>query len=398
MSETTALTEKAQGQQQQYSLAPRSFHEVTIAAERYARSSLVPDRFRGKPDDCFVAIQLAARQNVDPLMLMQHSYVVHGSPGIEGKYAIALMNARGPFKGGVQFEYSGEGDTRKCVAWAIHAKTGQRCEAKVDMEMVKANGWDKNSKWTSMRDQMFAYRSGAFLARIYCPEVLMGMQTVEELEDIKIINPVEESKSNGLPDEGLAADELSEVEDAMERAAGEGTLPEWWESDGKGIWKLASQSQRQRIKAWKDELKEKFPGKKAKSTETPAEEGGDASPPFPQVSPDSSAGQGGEAVNGGQSPPSDHQEPNSGESDPYALPEEGGNLKDKFTEWAEKHARNGVLGAAFAEKTDEWKARCVGRQASMLFGIFHSLEHGDKRPNQEPDPGPTSEPELDIPY
>ena len=112
MSEPTTNFPAVKAPVQQHSLAPRNFAEALDAAARYARSSLVPAHFKGKPDDCFIAIQLAARQNVDPLMLMQHSYVVGGRPGVEGKYAIALMNARGPFKTGVQYEYRGEGDAR----------------------------------------------------------------------------------------------------------------------------------------------------------------------------------------------------------------------------------------------------------------------------------------------
>jgi len=184
MSEHAQVPAVKEGQSVPRSLAPRNFQEAMLAANMYARSSLVPQQYRGKQAECFVALQLANRQGVDPLMLMQNSYVVGGRPGVEGKYAIALMNARGPFKGGVHFEYGGKGDNRSCTAWGIRKDTGERCEAVVDMEMAKAEGWTKNQKWRTLRDLMLAYRSGAFLARMYCPEVLMGMQTIEEIQDV----------------------------------------------------------------------------------------------------------------------------------------------------------------------------------------------------------------------
>jgi len=54
---------------------------------------------------------MAVRLEVDPFMFMQNTYTSpDGKPAMEGKLAIALINARGPFVGGVQFEYSGEGD------------------------------------------------------------------------------------------------------------------------------------------------------------------------------------------------------------------------------------------------------------------------------------------------
>ena len=53
--------------------------------------------------------------------------------------------------------------------------------------MVKAEGWyDKSgSKWKTMPDQMFRYRAAAFFARAFCPDVLMGLQTVEETRDVR---------------------------------------------------------------------------------------------------------------------------------------------------------------------------------------------------------------------
>jgi hypothetical protein len=53
--------------------------------------------------------------------------------------------------------------------------------------MVKAENWlDKaGSKWKTMPEQMFKYRCAAFFARTYCPEVLNGLQTVEELRDVR---------------------------------------------------------------------------------------------------------------------------------------------------------------------------------------------------------------------
>ena len=35
-----------------------------------------------------------------------------------------------------------------------------------------------------MPEQMFMYRCAAFFARAYCPDVLNGLQTAEELRDV----------------------------------------------------------------------------------------------------------------------------------------------------------------------------------------------------------------------
>lgn len=155
-------------------------------ANMYAKSRLVPQQFQGKPEDCCIALQMAMRLRVDPFMFMQACYVVHGRPGVESKLAIALANNAGAFRDRIKFKLEGTGPNRTCTAFAHDADTGERCEQTVSMAMAKAEGWisKQGSKWQTMPDLMLQYRSAMFLIRLHCPEVLMGMQTVEELADV----------------------------------------------------------------------------------------------------------------------------------------------------------------------------------------------------------------------
>jgi hypothetical protein len=162
------------------------FHQAWRVAKLFAASKLVPVHFQGSPESVFVALHMALRLQLDPMMLMQNTYMVSGRPGMEAKLIMALVNARGPFSGPIQWRMEGEGVTRRCTAYATHAKTNEICEATVTWEMVEAEGWSKKagSKWLTLPDLMFRYRSAAFLARLYCPEVIMGLNTVDELEDM----------------------------------------------------------------------------------------------------------------------------------------------------------------------------------------------------------------------
>jgi hypothetical protein len=155
-------------------------------ASVFAKSALVPAQYRQKPEDCFIVMQMAIRMQVDPMMLMQNTYVVHGKPGMEAKLAIALVNSRGPFTGPIQWRFEGEGVKRKCTAYATHRGTRELCEASVTWDMAEKEGWTKKegSKWLTMPDMMFRYRSATFLSRLYAPECLMGMSMIDELLDI----------------------------------------------------------------------------------------------------------------------------------------------------------------------------------------------------------------------
>jgi hypothetical protein len=157
-------------------------------AQMYAGSKMVPEHYREKPNDCFIACQMAFRLRVDPFAYMQASYVVKGKPGIEAKLAVAMLNTSGHIVGRIRYEE--ERDDKKvmtaCTAYAFDKETGEKVEARIPWSMVVAEGWlnKDGSKWKTMPDIMFHYRSATFLIRQYYPEVMMGMRTVDELEDI----------------------------------------------------------------------------------------------------------------------------------------------------------------------------------------------------------------------
>ena len=162
---------------------PAKFEQAFRASKLLASSQLVPEHYQRQPQNCFIALQVADRMQIDPFLYMQNTYVVHGKPGLNGALAIALINKQGPFIEPIRFEYAGDyGKNRQCTAIGVLA-SGRECSAVITWAMVVAEGWLSNSKWTSIPDQMLSYRSAAFLGRLYCPEVLMGMQTVDELID-----------------------------------------------------------------------------------------------------------------------------------------------------------------------------------------------------------------------
>ena len=61
---------------------------------------------------------------------------------------------------------------------------GELMEATVTSEMAIAEKWTTNPKYRSMAEHMLRWRAAAFLIRLYMPEVMMGMQSIEEIEDV----------------------------------------------------------------------------------------------------------------------------------------------------------------------------------------------------------------------
>lgn len=191
-------------------------------ATALSRSTIIPKAFQGQAANCFVALDMANRMGASPMEIMQNIYVVHGTPGFSAKYAIAMANKSGVFKGPICFEERGSGSTLSVTAFAIVRETGQRVEFTADMAMAKAEKWDSNPKYKSgLAALMLKYRSATLLIRTTCPEVLLGMQTAEEVEDVHAARTIEATpvvdsinkqllESAPSPSEGTATEEEEE--------------------------------------------------------------------------------------------------------------------------------------------------------------------------------------------
>ena len=161
------------------------FNQLLRAADMVSKTSIIPATYQNKPQDCFIAIEMANRMGVSPMVVMQNMYVVKGKPSWAGQACTMLINSCGKFKD-VKHIYTGTKGTedRGCYVRAIRIEDGEEvCGVEVTMQMAKAEGWTSNPKWRNMPELMLAYRASAFFARVYCPEALMGVQTSEEVID-----------------------------------------------------------------------------------------------------------------------------------------------------------------------------------------------------------------------
>lgn len=162
-----------------------AFNQALRAAQMLSQSSLVPQNYQNKPQDCFIAMEMAARMNTSPIFIMQNLYIVKGKPAWSGQACMAMIEACGKFRS-VKHVYTGQKgtDSRGCYVTATRVSDGETVNGtEITMQMVKAEGWISNSKWKNMPEQMLGYRAASFFARMYCPEALMGLQTYEEIYD-----------------------------------------------------------------------------------------------------------------------------------------------------------------------------------------------------------------------
>lgn len=165
-----------------------SFKKIFDIGKMFASSSLVPQAYQGKPMDCTIAVDMANRMGVSPMMVMQNLYVVQGKPSWSGQACMSMIRASSEFSE-VRPVYTGERDTDSwgCYIQAIRKETGKTVKGtEITIAMAKAEGWHgkTGSKWKTMPEQMLAYRAASFFARIHIPNALMGLHVEGEAEDI----------------------------------------------------------------------------------------------------------------------------------------------------------------------------------------------------------------------
>lgn len=164
------------------------FNVVARQAEAWSKSTIIPKEYIGKPANCLVALEMSHRTGVPVLAVMQNLHVIQGKPSWSAQFLIAAVNASGRFSP-LRYRFFGtEGkDDWGCRAVAVDLSTGDELiGTMITMAMAKAEGWStkSGSKWITMPEQMLRYRAAAFWARTYAPELAVGLQTAEEVEDV----------------------------------------------------------------------------------------------------------------------------------------------------------------------------------------------------------------------
>ena len=192
-----------------------AFDQATRVANMLSKSKIVPENYQNRPEDCFIAVELAARMNTSPVFIMQNLYVVKGKPSWAGQACMAMISACGKFKN-VRHIYTGTKgtDTRGCYVEAVRVADGEVVQGtEVTLAMARGEGWMSNSKWKNMPEQMLGYRAASFFARMYCPEAMMGLHTAEEVYDAEVTElPATQNLENAILAEEAAEPEAKKPE------------------------------------------------------------------------------------------------------------------------------------------------------------------------------------------
>lgn len=213
-----------------------------------AASDLLPERWRGKPKAVYQMVMQARELGIEPIAACRLTYLVHGQPCLKTEGVIGLINKHAGMASELMFEERGElpDDSYGVRCYAISARSGERLESVwVGPAMAREQGWStkKGNKYGGpFAAQMYRYRAAGFWARLYAPEVMMGMYTEQEAREMpepKRLSSAQEALNERMRGsteivEPPAKEEAEAPESPAEEPKGEGyeATQEWLDAYG----------------------------------------------------------------------------------------------------------------------------------------------------------------------
>lgn len=125
-------------------------------------------------------VEQALRWGISPFAAADESYVTKGKLGYGGKLVAAVVNSRAGLVGRLNSIYDGAGPNRRVTI--IGQFVGEKEPRTVTATFGQS--FTANDMWAKDPDQKLYYTGVVKWARRHCPEILLGVQSVEDLEVI----------------------------------------------------------------------------------------------------------------------------------------------------------------------------------------------------------------------
>ncbi|WP_429169163.1 RecT family recombinase [Aeromonas rivipollensis] len=189
---------------------------VNLAQIMSTGKATIPQEYRNSPGDCLAVVMQAVQWGMNPFAVAQKTHFVSGKIGYEAQLVNAVITALAPTKDRLHFEWYGpwekvigkfeirKGDKGeyRVPGWQLADEEGIGIKAWATLkgedeprvlDLLLAQARTRNSTlWADDPRQQLAYLATKRWSRLYCPDVIMGIYTPDELTEVipeREINP-----------------------------------------------------------------------------------------------------------------------------------------------------------------------------------------------------------------
>lgn len=206
-------------------------------------TATVPKHLQGNQADCMAVAMQAAQWQMNPFAVAQKTHLINGVLGYEAQLVNAVISRSGVLTS--RFEYEWYGPWEKVVG-KFHIRKGEKGEYRVpgwtmadeagigiiiratlkgeeqprELDLLLAQARTRNSTlWADDPRQQLAYLAVKRWARLFCPDVILGVYTPDELDDRREEREVNPAAAQHISLTEIASENTTTAQSAEEPAA-----------------------------------------------------------------------------------------------------------------------------------------------------------------------------------
>lgn len=154
---------------------------MKLAATMVSSKVTIPDHLKN-PGDCLAIVMQAMQWGMNPFAVAQKTHLVSGKLGYEAQLVNAVVSSSGAITGRFHYEYRGTGEAMECRVAAV-----LRGESELtwgEWLMLSSVTTRNSPLWKTNPKQQMGYLQLKNWARLYSPASIMGVYTVDELQEV----------------------------------------------------------------------------------------------------------------------------------------------------------------------------------------------------------------------
>lgn len=165
--------------------APKSTAEAMELAKTLASSQLIPKAFQQRPGDVFVAMMWSHSLGIPIVQGLQGIAVINGKPSLYGDALLAVCMGSGQMAD-IEETVTGSADNLTATCKVTRRGKPTPVVSAFSMADARAAGLlGKPGPWKQYTSRMLKMRARAFALRDAFPDVLSGIASAEEMQDVE---------------------------------------------------------------------------------------------------------------------------------------------------------------------------------------------------------------------
>lgn len=182
------------------------FNAAVKVAATLAKSNIVPAHFKNRPEDVFAALVLGAELGFSPMAALNSIVMIQGNATLKAQTMLAIARAK------VKDLSVSIKEEREFVSATI--KRGEDSYTAVwNDEKAAAMGLLHKDNYKKQKATMLRWRALSEALKIMCSDVLMGLNTLEEMQDLEPVRNEEQLMAFTISKEDIENDFPIPVED-----------------------------------------------------------------------------------------------------------------------------------------------------------------------------------------